>query len=228
MGSDMGITLELDATAAKGILDRQGIAKVRHIDVNCLWLQEQCAKKIVPLTKIPGEHNSADLMTKHLSIAMILRHMAMLNLAHVGGRSEAAAKLHALADKAAPCKVVFIDPKPKRAVNDYWAERGEHGRWVRMHIEPRLSHFDPWRAPRGPGRRTKLKSDRITQGTYIEGGGNFQKTDDWQNMNKTEMARKRLWTGRTIFMVDKRYSKEYGTDQRRQRTTVANHTSGLT
>ena len=38
MGSDVGITLELDATAAKGILDGQGIAKVRHMDVNCLWL----------------------------------------------------------------------------------------------------------------------------------------------------------------------------------------------
>ena len=38
----------LFTTAAKGILDRQGIAKVRHIDVNCLWLQERCAKKIVP------------------------------------------------------------------------------------------------------------------------------------------------------------------------------------
>ena len=46
---DVGIRLELDATAAKGNLDRQGLAKVRHIDVNCLWLQEQCAKKMVPL-----------------------------------------------------------------------------------------------------------------------------------------------------------------------------------
>ena len=34
LGSDVGIRLELDATAAKGILDRQGLAKVRHIDVN--------------------------------------------------------------------------------------------------------------------------------------------------------------------------------------------------
>ena len=39
MGTDIDIRLELDATAAKGILDRQGISKVRHIDVNCLWLQ---------------------------------------------------------------------------------------------------------------------------------------------------------------------------------------------
>ena len=94
--------------------------------------------------------------------------------------------------------------------------------------EPRLSHFDPWRAPRGPGRRTKLKEDRITQGTYIEGGGDFQKKDNWQNVDETEATKKKLWTGRTIFMVDKRYSREFGTDQRRQRTTVANCTDELT
>ena len=44
LGSDVGIRLELDATAAKGILDRQGLAKVRHIDVNCLWLQGEVSK----------------------------------------------------------------------------------------------------------------------------------------------------------------------------------------
>ena len=32
MGADMGTRLEVDATAATGILDRQGIAKARHID----------------------------------------------------------------------------------------------------------------------------------------------------------------------------------------------------
>ena len=76
LGESLSIVLQLDATAAKGILDRTGLAKVRHIDVNCLWLQEQCAKKMVPLVNIPGEHNSADLMTKHLTLLMIKRHIA--------------------------------------------------------------------------------------------------------------------------------------------------------
>jgi hypothetical protein len=75
LGSDFGIRLELDATAAKGILDRQGLAKVRHIDVNYLWLQEQCAKKMVPLVKIPGEDNTADLMTKHLVGPILMKHV---------------------------------------------------------------------------------------------------------------------------------------------------------
>ena len=44
----LSIVLELDATAAKGILDRTGLVKVNHIDVNCPWLQEQCAKKWFP------------------------------------------------------------------------------------------------------------------------------------------------------------------------------------
>ena len=55
LSSDVGIGLELDATAVKGILDQQGISNVRHIEVNCLWLQKQAAKKFVPLFKIPGE-----------------------------------------------------------------------------------------------------------------------------------------------------------------------------
>ena len=47
IGWSLDIRLELDATAAKVRLDRQGISKVRHIDVVRLWLQEQAAKKLV-------------------------------------------------------------------------------------------------------------------------------------------------------------------------------------
>ena len=97
-----------------------------------------------------------------------------------------------------------------------------------MHVDPRVVRFNPWRAPRGPGRRTKLKSDRITQGIYEGDGGKFQETDNWQYENKKNMSLSHPWTGRTIFMVDKRYSKEYGTDQRRQRATVANYNDELT
>ena len=68
MGAEVGISLHLDARAAKGILERSGLSKVRHIDVNQLWLQEQCARKIVPLTKVDGTRNPSDLLTKHLSL----------------------------------------------------------------------------------------------------------------------------------------------------------------
>ena len=102
IGWDLDIWLELDATAATGILDRQGISKVRHIDVICLWLQQQAATKLVPLVKIPVEINIAALMTKHLgnAVAVILKHLQNLHLKHATGRSEAAANLHALRSRA--------------------------------------------------------------------------------------------------------------------------------
>ena len=232
MGTEVGIRLELDATAAKGILDRQGIAKVRHIDVNCLWLQEQCAKKIVPLNKIPGEISTADLMTKHLAINMIIRHMTNLNMFHVGGRSEAAAKLHSLEEPMTPARtsgraIPISDSVPRRSSSDYWAEKGEHGRWVRIHVEPRSNRFDPWMAPKGPGRKTRLRAMRRTQGTF-ENGKTFNDEDEWQ-LEKGEKDKldvfdeiQTRWIGKTIFLVDRKYSREYGTDQRRQRTTAAN------
>ena len=52
------VRLEMDATAAKGILESQGISKVRHIEVNSLWLQEQAANILVPLIKIAGAVNT--------------------------------------------------------------------------------------------------------------------------------------------------------------------------
>ena len=155
----MSIVLQLDATAAKGILDRTGLAKVRHIDVNCLWLQEQCAKKLVPLVKIPGEHNSADLMTKHLTLLMIKRHIASLFLEFVEGRSGKAAKLHSvtrmLRQDSAMAKIQSADESfASVSGGDYWAERGEAGRWVRVHTHPRVSAFLHWKVPGGPGRKT--------------------------------------------------------------------------
>ena len=215
MGTDVDIRLELDATAAKGILDRQGISKVRHIDVNCLWLQEQCAKKMVPLSKVPGEDNTADLMTKHLAAAVITRHTDKLNLKHEKGRSDIAAQLHMINEKMNEHKMIpndYIDEP------DFWAERGEEGRWVRIHTTPRRAMFDPWEAARGPGRKTRLQSVRTTKGRYVDGGA-FEQHDRWQERVEDEG---REWKGATLFLVDKTYSKDYGTDQRRQRSAARN------
>lgn len=66
MGLKVTIQLHLDAAAAKGIIERRGLSKVRHIDVNVLWLQETRARKCILLNKIPGEQNPADLTSKHL------------------------------------------------------------------------------------------------------------------------------------------------------------------
>ena len=45
MGINMKIKLSEDSTAAKGIADRTGLGKVRHIEVNQLWIQEKVKNK---------------------------------------------------------------------------------------------------------------------------------------------------------------------------------------
>ena len=51
------IRLSEDSTAAKGIADRIGLGKVRHIEVNQLWLQEKVRNKDIELRKVKGLEN---------------------------------------------------------------------------------------------------------------------------------------------------------------------------
>ena len=120
-----------------------------------------------------------------------------------------------------------FDLAPRISSGDYWAEKGEHGRWVRIQVEPQSDRFDPWMAPKEPGRKTRPRAMRRTQGTF-ESGENFNDEDEWQ-LEKSEKTRldifdelRTRWIGKTIFLVDRKYSREYGTDRRRQRTTAAN------
>ena len=200
--------------------------------MNCLWLQEQCAKKLVPLEKIPGESNQADLMTKHLTQLMIKRHVDGLNLEFRSGRSEKAAKLHSLHSALKKERQATADIKLDRAGvafsesagGDYWSERGERGRWVRIHTTPRTVDFLPWKVARGPGRKTRLSSVRSTRGVDVN-GHTFEIKDDWTNAQSRNRPR---WTGRTIFLVDRAHTDEWGTDQRRQRDEVANFSEART
>ena len=176
LGVTIDINLHLDATAAKGILERSGLSKVRHIDVNHLWLQEQCARKIIPLTKVDGTKNPSDLLTKHLSVAVIEKHLECLNLQYREGRSEKAAKLHTVAEKPKSVNKIGKMKRQEDSViqqgvfnfekckNDDWAERGENEKWCRWHRNPRRALFTPFKVAGGPGGRTKLEPTRITEG----------------------------------------------------------------
>ena len=88
LGAEVFARLHMDATAAQGITDRQGLSKVRHLGVNLLWLQEQLARDKVPPIKVPGPENNADLMTKHLLAKIIRRHTTRMSLELREGRSQ--------------------------------------------------------------------------------------------------------------------------------------------
>ncbi len=52
-----------------GICSRSGLGKLRHIDTQCLWLQQKVRSGAVELRKVKGTENPADLFTKHLASA---------------------------------------------------------------------------------------------------------------------------------------------------------------
>ena len=141
------------------------------------------------------------------------------------GRPEKAAKLHSVTrperQESAAAKLVNVDDSFASVSGaDFWAERGEAGRWVRVHTHPRTAPFAPWKVPGGPGRKTRLVPERSTRGVDSQ-GQKFRVDDLWDTPNRS-MLPMTPWTGRTIFLVDKIHSDRWGTDQRRQRIEVAN------
>ena len=51
-GVDVEVTVHIDANAAKGIVERKGLQKTRHIEVDILCLQEMQARRLPPLSKV--------------------------------------------------------------------------------------------------------------------------------------------------------------------------------
>ena len=208
LGAEVGVRLNLDAIAAKGILERQGISKVRHIDVAVLWLQQQVEKKIVPLIKVDGSVNCSDLVTKHLATHVQRRDVEAMQLEFRDGRAQQAARLHA---------IQRLKPQSqfRGGAGDRWEERGENGSWIRLHRSPRSSLFNPRRVPHGPGKRSRLSVIRETIG-IDENGQRFVKSDDWTDPQAPKSLPRR-WTGITIFRSEEFDDGHFGGDQRRQR-----------
>ena len=66
----MKASVGMDASAAIGIIQRHGIGKLRHIEVDVLWLQEQQARRLLPLHKVPGPRKPSDMGTKNVAVAL--------------------------------------------------------------------------------------------------------------------------------------------------------------
>ena len=69
-----------DATAAKSMMERSGVGRVRHLSVRVLWTQQLVSEKTVILHKVGTDTNVADLNTKSLS-----RHRMLMLLNLLGG-----------------------------------------------------------------------------------------------------------------------------------------------
>ena len=217
LGRKVEIQLHIDALAAKGMIERKGLSKVRHLDVNVLWLQEQCARKILPLNKVPGENNPADLMTKHLGAAKVQNNVDVLNMQFLGGRADKAAQLHVVDipadtydshDSVANGLDIWdsmLDRFSDKKGGDHWMSRGGQGVWHRIHSKPRRAMFTPFRVAKGPSKSESLSVIRFTKGV-TQSGRRFEFHDNWHDSKNAHRMLEEKWIGCTTFVVEDKAS----------------------
>ena len=93
MGVECGITVLTDSSAAVGISSRTGLGKVRHLEVNLLWVQRAVREKLISLVKVPGPENLADIGSKYWEAEVLRRLMPGMGLEFKEGRAETAPEL---------------------------------------------------------------------------------------------------------------------------------------
>ena len=184
-GEEMTVQVHVDATAAMGIVDRRGISRVRHIECDHLWIQELEARRMMPITKVPGGDNPADLMTKNVGIELAKKHMKVMGIRFEEGRSKAAAKLHHMDEKA----------------NDWSVKvEGTQLNIVKIHKGPRRTLYSPSGEDQYPIHSRDLEAVRITYGTTAS-GKIFEIEDNWKRPGRSERNLEEEWTGYTVFKV---------------------------
>ena len=63
-----------DSSAAKGISARKGVGRVRHTEVNQLWVQDKVRSGDIEIVKVDGDKNLGDALTKYLDASDALKH----------------------------------------------------------------------------------------------------------------------------------------------------------
>ena len=95
-GMSGSITLYTDSSAARGIIHRAGLGKLRHLETGYLWLQSAVKAKKLQIRKVLGTENPADLLTKltkHLPAADMWRNLEKLDMKPEAGRSNAVPRI---------------------------------------------------------------------------------------------------------------------------------------
>ena len=64
LGLDWPVRVWTDSPFSIGMCSREGLGKVRHLDVQIMWIQQRVRNHDIDLYKVLGEESPADLMTK--------------------------------------------------------------------------------------------------------------------------------------------------------------------
>ena len=74
-GVDLKIRVRTDSSAAKGIANRNGLGKVRHVEVAQLWVQQKVRLGEIVFDKVDGKDNLADALTKYVGREDLEKHI---------------------------------------------------------------------------------------------------------------------------------------------------------
>ena len=225
LAGDFGIclsaTIHCDASAALGIVNRQGLGKLRHINVRYLWLQERVRSKELEVLKVAGVSNPADLMTKHLDANTMWKHANKLGFYTAPGRSELAPKLREAQEEEeegpGDASKQCCTAEPAAALEHEMREDPSMGgcslSWVEVvHTRPRTALVTPVRVAGVPPVKA-LTALRVTKGKFVGSGEDFVKVDNWTSRAEAHRELPREWTGSTWFRMkeDVKFGDERGT-----------------
>ena len=184
VGRDLGVCFEArihtDASAALGIIQRQGLGKLRHISTQFLWIQDKARSGELEVVKIPGKDNPADVLTKNVPAEVLERHMRSLGVWISSDRAGSAPQLSCVTGDT----------------GDSWKEGAVHV--VRTHHQPRRARFTPLRVHGSPPAKA-LTPQRITKGTFLLSGEKFSRVDTWTARATSHLMLDEPWTGSTEF-----------------------------
>ena len=83
---NLAVAVSTDSSAAKGIANRRGLGKLRHIELSELWVQDLVARGRITIYKICGSENGSDSLTKHSNGERIVQTLQLCNQTIVSGR----------------------------------------------------------------------------------------------------------------------------------------------
>ena len=72
-GDCIALEVLTDSSAARGVIQRAGAGRVKHLQVKQLWVQEKESNKELQITKVPRDANVADLLTHHFVALQITK-----------------------------------------------------------------------------------------------------------------------------------------------------------
>ena len=79
-GRETKIHLYTDRSGARGILQRKGVGRLRHLSCRILWLQNLIGVGAIKLSAVSGSTNPADIGTKRLTANRLRSLMSLLGL----------------------------------------------------------------------------------------------------------------------------------------------------